>query len=259
MAFDGQAFQPRAIDFLGVEFTNLDRDAALDAIAVRASIGAPFAYVATPNVDHVVGLSNEPARTALYEQAWLTLNDSKVLQRLAKRAKIKLPTTPGADLAQALFETVIDPSEPITIIGADADLIQTLKRRYKLTDVRWHAPPKGVKLKPGAIVDAAAFAAAQQSRFTFLCVGAPQQEMIAYAIKQRGDAIGVGLCVGASIEFLAGRKSRAPKWLRAVGFEWAFRLASEPSRMWRRYLVDGPKVFALFSEWRAAMAAASAA
>ena len=39
----------------------------------------------TPNVDHVVGLSNEPARRALYEQAWLTLNDSAVLQRLAKK------------------------------------------------------------------------------------------------------------------------------------------------------------------------------
>jgi exopolysaccharide biosynthesis WecB/TagA/CpsF family protein len=113
----------------------------------------------------------------------------------------------------------------------------------------------GLKQKPGAIVRAAAFAAAQSSRFTFICVGAPQQEMIAYAIAQRGDASGVGLCVGAGLDFLSGQTKRAPVWMRTVGLEWLHRLANEPARLWKRYLVTGPKVFALFAAWRASMAA----
>ena len=254
MAFDG-APTTNSVNFLDVEFSGLDLDAALDRVAVRGSLNLPFAYVATPNVDHVVNLSRDPGRRPLYDAAWLTLNDSRVLRSLAARVGVDLPTATGADLAERLLERAIDRHEPITVIGGDAQAIAELKRRYGLTDVRWHNPPMGLKKNPGAIVAAAEFAAAQGARFTFICVGAPQQELIAYAMRQRGDATGVGLCVGAALDFLSGRAERAPMWMRDLGVEWLHRLVSEPGRMWRRYLVDGPRVFSLFSEWRASMAA----
>lgn len=259
MAFDGGVSEAGVVNFLDVDFTPLDLDTALDAVAARASINAPFAYVTTPNVDHVVALDREPARRALYDAAWLKLNDSRILEALAGRAGLYLPTATGADLAELLFDKVIDRREAITIIGGDSEMIEELTRRYRLTDVRWHQAPMGLKHKPQAIVEAAAFAAAQRSRFTFICVGAPQQEMIAYAIRQRGDATGVGLCVGAALDFLSGRVSRAPLWMRQAGLEWLHRLISEPTRLWQRYLVTGPRVFSMFASWRAEMAAASAA
>jgi N-acetylglucosaminyldiphosphoundecaprenol N-acetyl-beta-D-mannosaminyltransferase len=52
--------------------------------------------------------------------------------------------------------------------------------------------------------------------------------------------------VGAAFDFLAGRKAQAPAYLQRAGLEWAFRLACEPGRLWRRYLVHNPR-FA----WRA--------
>src|SRR5688572_5374130 len=162
MAFDGIAPQARTItNFLNVDFDALDLDTAIDRIAARASLGAPFGYVATPNVDHVVGLAREPARAALYQNAWLTLNDSRVLEALAKNAGVTLPVATGADIAERLFDTIIDRREPITIIGGDAAMIEELTLRYRLTDVRWHAAPMNLKKKPQAIVAAAAFAAAQ--------------------------------------------------------------------------------------------------
>ncbi len=255
MVTAGGARNERGGEFLGFQFSGLDLDGALDAVTARASLGAAFQYVVTPNVDHVVKLSAEPARRPLYDAAWLTLNDSKILHKLAKRAARELPVATGSDLTQRLFDEVIDRREPITIIGGDEEAIDALKRRYALTDVRWHRAPLGLKQKPAAIVRAAAFAAAQPSRFTFICVGAPQQEMVAYAIAQRGDATGVGLCVGAALEFVSGQTQRAPLWMRRAGLEWLHRLGSEPARMWRRYLVDGPKVFSLFAAWRASMAA----
>lgn len=254
MAFDGAPRALARINFLGFDFSGLDLAAALDAVAARASLGAAFTYVVTPNVDHVVGLASEPGRAALYQHAWMTLNDSTILKRLGARAGLALPVATGADLAEALFDDVIDRREPITVIGGDKEMIEALKRRYTLTDVRWHRAPMGLKQKPDAIVRAAAFAAAQPSRFTFICVGAPQQELIAYAISQRGDARGVGLCVGAALEFLSGRTQRAPLWMRSCGLEWLHRLMSEPGRLWKRYLVTGPKVFSLFAAWRASMA-----
>lgn len=255
MPFDGIA-RASSVNFLDLQFSTLDLDGAVDAVAARASIpGARFAYVATPNVDHVVGLASEPARRPLYDNAWLLLNDSRVLSRLAKHAKIDLPAAPGSDLTMRLFDEVIDRREPVTIIGGDEATIAELKRRNYLTDVRWHRAPMGLKQKPAAIVRAAAFAAAQPSRFTFICVGAPQQEMIAYAISQHAEARGVGVCVGASLDFITGRKQRAPRWMQSAGLEWLHRLLSEPSRLWKRYLVDGPRVFSLFAAWRASIAA----
>lgn len=259
MAFDGIARSTSTVNFLDVQFSRVDLETAVDAVSARASLDLPFGYVATPNVDHIVGLSKEPGRRALYQHAWLTLNDSRILQRLAKSADIDLPVATGADLAERLLDTVIDRREPITIIGGEKEDVDALKHRFGLTDVRWHQPPMRLREKPGAIVRAAAFAAAQPSRFTFICVGAPQQEMIAYAIAQHGQARGVGLCVGAALEFLSGRTQRAPLWMRGMGLEWLHRLCSEPQRLWKRYLVTGPKVFSLFAEWRAAMASASAA
>lgn len=255
MAFDAGVRAADKVNFLNIEFNGLDLDRALDAVSARASLDMPFTYVATPNVDHVVGLAKEPGRRALYDNAWMLLNDSRILRALAKKAGIDLPVATGADLTERLFDFVIDKNEPVTIIGGERDNVEALKRIYGLRDVRWHEPPMGLKQKPGAIVRAAAFAAAQPSRFTLICVGAPQQEMIAYAIAQRGDARGVGLCVGAALDFLTGNVQRAPHWMRAAGLEWLHRLASEPGRLWRRYLVTGPQVFSLFAAWRASMAA----
>ncbi|MDZ4689796.1 WecB/TagA/CpsF family glycosyltransferase [Terricaulis sp.] len=255
MAFDGIAQTSRSVEFLDLQFSGLDIDAAVDAVAVRASLNLPFAYVATPNVDHIVGLANEPARRALYDRAWLLLNDSRILEKLAKRVDRALPVATGADLAESLLDSVIDRHEPVTIIGGDRDQIEALKDRYRLTDVRWHKAPMGLRNKPEAIVAAAGFAAQQPSRFTFICVGAPQQELIAYALSQHPDARGVGLCVGAALDFLSGRTKRAPAWMRRAGLEWLHRLVSEPARMWKRYLVTGPKVFSLFAAWRASIAA----
>jgi N-acetylglucosaminyldiphosphoundecaprenol N-acetyl-beta-D-mannosaminyltransferase len=259
MAFDAMPGAAGVVNFLGLDFNQIDREGALDLIAARATLNAHFAYVATPNVDHIVKLSREPARRELYDAAWLTLNDSRILETLGKRAGIVLPNAPGADLAAMLFDRVIEKEEPVTIIGGDRLAIAALRKHYGLADIRWHNAPAGLVSNPQAIVEAAAFAAAQGSRFTFICVGAPQQEMIAYAISQIEGATGVGLCVGAALDFLSGKTQRAPKLMRVLGLEWLHRLASEPQRLWKRYLVDGPRIFLLFAEWRASMAAASAA
>ena len=68
-------------------------------------------------------------------------------------------------------------------------------------------------------------------------LGALKQELWVSKYRER-IAAPVALCVGATIDFLAGEKARAPVWMRRVGLEWAHRLASEPRRLARRYLRD---------------------
>jgi N-acetylglucosaminyldiphosphoundecaprenol N-acetyl-beta-D-mannosaminyltransferase len=55
--------------------------------------------------------------------------------------------------------------------------------------------------------------------------------------------------IGAVFDFYAGTLSRAPAWIRRLGFEWLYRLAKEPRRLWRRYLVSSPR-FVVLVIWR---------
>lgn len=243
----------RHVWFLNTAFDRIGFDTALERIAMRAP-DAPFAFVVTPNVDHLVRMRHDRALAPLYAQAWLTVCDSRVLELLAALSGEDVDVTPGSDLTEALFETAIDRDEPVVVVGGSQAVIDGVRARYGLTDVRWHEPPMGLRHKPGAIADCAAFIAANPARFIFLCVGSPQQEMIAEACLERGDCTGVGLCVGASLDFLSGQARRAPRWVQRLRLEWLHRLSEEPARMWRRYLAEGPKVLILWWEWRKARA-----
>jgi exopolysaccharide biosynthesis WecB/TagA/CpsF family protein len=107
----------------------------------------------------------------------------------------------------------------------------------------------GLRHNVPAQLAAAQFAAAEKARLTILAVGSPQQELLARLIALQADATGIGLCVGAALDFITGTERRAPLAFQKLGLEWFFRLASDPRRLWRRYLVEGPKIFALW--WRA--------
>jgi len=213
----------------------------------------PFRFVVTPNVDHLVRMQKEPGWIRmLYADAWLTVCDSRVLELIGSLSGEKIDVTPGSDLTQQLFENAIDPNEPVVVIGASAQVIDAVTERYGLTDVRWYEPPMGLRKNLKAVQQCADFVASNPARFTFFCLGSPQQEMVAKACLRRGDCEGVGLCVGASLDFLAGKVERAPKWMQRARVEWLHRLLSEPKRMWKRYLVTGPKIAFVWWEWRKA-------
>jgi N-acetylglucosaminyldiphosphoundecaprenol N-acetyl-beta-D-mannosaminyltransferase len=68
-------------------------------------------------------------------------------------------------------------------------------------------------------------------------LGSPKQDLWMYEHRQRINAP-VMIGVGAAFDFLAGTKPQAPRWMRGAGFEWFFRLITEPKRLWRRYLIN---------------------
>ena len=117
--------------------------------------------------------------------------------------------------------------------------------RWGLRQVAHHNPPMGFERDPGAMEQAIRFIEDNPARFTFLAVGSPRQCMVAHAVTLRGRARGTGLCIGASLLFLSGHERRAPRPVQRAGLEWAWRLAQDPRRLARRYLVDSPVVLRL--------------
>ncbi len=210
-----------------------------------------FSYIVTPNVDHLVRLDGErEVFSPLYQAASLRVCDSRILQVLAKKSGFDLPLCPGSDLTEHLFDNIISQDEIVNIIGGDDELVKQLVRRYGLNRINHHQPPMGLRNKPNAVQEAAEFIAKKPARFTFICVGSPQQEMIAKAALDIENCKGFGLCVGASLDFLTGRAKRAPKFMQNLRLEWLYRLLSEPKRMWRRYLIESPKIFFIWRRWQ---------
>jgi N-acetylglucosaminyldiphosphoundecaprenol N-acetyl-beta-D-mannosaminyltransferase len=77
----------------------------------------------------------------------------------------------------------------------------------------------------------------------FVGLGSPKQDFWMHTHKGRINAVMLG--VGAAFDFLAGTKPQAPRWMQRSGLEWLFRLASEPKRLWRRYLKNNPRFVVL--------------
>lgn len=76
-------------------------------------------------------------------------------------------------------------------------------------------------------------------------VGAPKQEIWITQHRSRLPNIAIFLAVGAAIDFEAGNKPRSPEWMSQYGVEWLHRLASEPGRLWKRYLLEDMPFFGL--------------
>ena len=243
---------PVQTDFLGIAFDPYDMATTEAWLADRAP-AAPFAFVITPNVDHVVKLDAAPAEAeirAAYQAAALRLCDSRIVAKLARARGIDLPVVPGSDLTAHLVQRIARSGDRLCLIGGDAAMLADLRALRPDLDIVQHVPPMGMLKKPEAMAAAVAFVRDAQARFTLLAVAMPQQEILALRVAQAGGAVGIGLCIGASLDFLTGRKARAPLWMRKASLEWLHRLLSEPQRLWRRYLIEGPRIFLLTLRWR---------
>ena len=240
------------IPFVGVDFDPLTMDEVLARLAAITA-GSPYGYVVTPNVDHVVRLDDPEESTELrplYEGAALSVCDSRIISHLARIRGLRLPVVPGSDLTLRLFQEVIQAGDRIAIVGGDSGMVAHLRSLYPGVEIIHIEPPMGLRRNSAARLEAARFIADTNARFTFIAVGSPQQELIAGAVRSLPQATGVALCIGASLDFITGRQRRAPKLLQNLSLEWMHRLASDPRRMWRRYLIEGPRIFLLAARHR---------
>lgn len=248
--------QPKRSRFLDIGFDVVSLEAVIQQM--RGVTGASkYSYVVTPNVDHIVRLhdgrthdQDHRAVSAAYGAAKLCVCDSRIVARLAKIFGIMLPVVPGSDLTARIFAEVIVAGDVVMIVGGDDALIDVLRKRHPEVHFRHHVPPMGLRRNAAAMDVAVDHVVDAAARFTFLAVGSPQQELLAHRIALRPEAKGCALCIGASIAFIAGRETRAPKGMQKLGLEWSWRLAQDPARLWRRYLVEGPRIFLIAWRWR---------
>jgi N-acetylglucosaminyldiphosphoundecaprenol N-acetyl-beta-D-mannosaminyltransferase len=238
--------------FLGVQLARIDMQGAARLIEARSS-GAPFAYVVTPNAQHFVLLDKGEDKLfcAAYARAWLRLCDSRVVRALAWLLfGEKLPLAAGSDLTAYLFEHIIRPDDPITVIGGNEELAARLKMRFGLINLHLYDPPMGFIKMPDAVERSIEFVHEHPARYVFLAVGAPSSEILAEQIAARPGTIGTGLCIGSSLRFLVGLAKRAPLFYRRVGLEWLYRLMMNPTGHAHRVFVQSFPLLVLMARTR---------
>jgi N-acetylglucosaminyldiphosphoundecaprenol N-acetyl-beta-D-mannosaminyltransferase len=240
----------------------------IDAIDMREAVEQIFAWVATgekscrfvvtPNVDHAVLYQHHAGLREAYSHAALILADGAPVVAAARLLGRPLPgRVAGSDLAPALFAAAANHDGiRVFLLGAGPGVAERAARNIA---ARWpavqvvgtYSPPIGFERSHAENEAILSQVAAVRPDVLMVGLGAPKQELWVDAHRARIDA-GVALCIGATVDFLAGEKRRAPRWMRRMGLEWLHRVASEPRRLLYRYVRDAwvfPRL--VWRQWRA--------
>jgi N-acetylglucosaminyldiphosphoundecaprenol N-acetyl-beta-D-mannosaminyltransferase len=192
-----------------------------------------------------------------YEDADVVLADGMPVVLASRLLGRPLPErVTGADLTVALF----DASEyrgplRVFLLGAGPGVAEQAAAKIH---ARWpnvqvtgtYSPPMGFEKDSAENEKILALIAAASPDVLVVGLGAPKQELWVHAHQHRIEAA-VALCVGATIDFLAEHKSRAPLWMQKSGLEWLHRVATEPRRLIKRYAKDAWRFPQLvYREWR---------
>lgn len=216
-------------------------------------------YVVTPNVDHIVNLDSNQKFKEAYLGASLIVADGKPVVLASRLLGKPLPeVVPGSDLVPAIFDYFqhqVNQSLRIYLLGAMPGVAEKAANNIhqqwpNVKVVGLYSPDFGFEKDEKMSLNICQKVAESRADLVVFGVGAPKQELWSkqYAHQLNTKVI---LCVGATIDFLAGEKPRAPVWVRKIGMEWMHRLLSEPKRLAKRYFIDA-LIFPLLvlKEWK---------
>jgi N-acetylglucosaminyldiphosphoundecaprenol N-acetyl-beta-D-mannosaminyltransferase len=246
----GEGFPPvPSADVLGIRVDATSYEDAAGRIVEWAREGRS-ASVCAAAVNNLMEAHDHPPFRLVMRRADLVAPDGMplvwALRLLGVRSASRVA---GTDLVPRVLRLAAATGTPVGFFGSTSEV---------LTDLRSWAET----LFPGLVVSFAydpPFRAWSQeeeervlrevteseTRILFVGLGCPKQEIWMDRVRGRVPAVMVG--VGAAFDFLSGRKRRAPVLFQRVGLEWMFRLASEPQRLWRRYVLNNPRFVVLFA------------
>lgn len=242
------------LDILALGF----EQAAADLETRAASAARPACVVVTPNVDHLTRLDRAtPEFRAMYASADAIFADGMPLVWASRHfSDTPLPgRVTGSDLFVTLARRAGERGLPIFVLGGrpgdEAALSAALAARFPGLKAEVFSPSMQFDPDGAEGHEALRRIAVSRPAIVFVCLGMPKQERWAIGHRQAIDASLV-MCVGAALEFALGQKRRAPAWMQQMGFEWLWRLLSEPRRLWRRYLVQSLRFARLLRRERVA-------
>jgi N-acetylglucosaminyldiphosphoundecaprenol N-acetyl-beta-D-mannosaminyltransferase len=237
---------------VGARIDELEPSKLIERIMAKAREGRP-AYCCVTNVHQCMLVRDDPTFAAVADGADLIVTDSRILHYfLMRRYKLpKLPTLRGAELMMELCQQSAAEGLPVGLIGGrDDSVLRTLSEKLLSScpglDIAYSFSPPFRTMTAEETEAMTEGLRASGAKLIFVGLGCPKQERWMAEHSRKLDAMLIG--VGAAFDFNSGAVRKSPAWIHAAGLEWAYRLLSEPRRLWRRYLTTGPKfLFAILT------------
>lgn len=239
-----------------IDRVSLDDAAAwvLHAVRTRA-LGRPL-LIMGPNAQLVTLAARQPQFAEALRCADLSVPDGISVVLAARLLGQPVPErVPGGELMERLCLESTQHGLSVFFLGGLPGAAEGAARRFASQSPGFrlsgtYCPPAGFEKDP--------FECARirrritEAKPDLLCVafGAPKQELW---MRETCPTlpIGAAISVGAALDTQAGLRKRAPRWTHRIGCEWLYRLAREPRRLWRRYLIGNTHFLSLVArEWR---------
>jgi N-acetylglucosaminyldiphosphoundecaprenol N-acetyl-beta-D-mannosaminyltransferase len=221
---------------------------ACDRIVSWILSGDP-AYVCVASVNNVIEARDDPSFRASMNEADLVTPDGRPLAWALRWLGISSATqVRGTDLTDAVLRRAASEEIPVGFYGSTDRVLTALLEhagdRWPGLKVAYRVSPPFREPTSREDADAIERIGTSGAKILFVGLGCPKQEI--WMARHHEGFTGVMLGVGAAFDFLAGKKKQAPRALQRWGLEWLFRLATEPRRLWKRYLSQNPRFIALF-------------
>lgn len=230
------------IRIAGLDFNRMS-EAEVVRYIIEASQVGKGGWVATPNIDICHQASRDSQGRAILSSATLIVPDGMPLLWAARLRGDRLDErVTGSSLIFTLSRAAARSGRSIYLLGGEPgvpDLAgNNLTHRYSALKVAGaDAPPIGFDKTPKGIASIREKLLLAAPDIVYVGLGYPKQERLIIELASAMPNTWFVAC-GAAIPFAAGALRRAPSWMQRVGLEWAFRLLSEPRRLFRRYIVD---------------------
>lgn len=155
----------------------------------------------------------------------------------------------GPDLTPIVLRKAMENRIPVGFYGSSPAVLESLQKvvenRFPAIQIAYVFSPPFRPLTPEEDEEIVAAINRSGARILFIGLNTPKQDFWMAAHRGRVQAVMLG--VGAAFDFLAGTKSQAPRWMMRIGLEWLYRVATEPRRLWKRYLKHNPRFIVLFA------------
>ena len=241
----------REIEVLGFR---IHRTARADAARLVTTWGrsGESRVVLAANVHMVMEAWDDQGLRDQLQRADLVVADGRPLAWATRALGRSTEHIRGADLTLEVCRQAEEAGLPVGLYGSSPDALEGLRsflsRRYPKLVIAFSVSPPYRALTPDEDEEMTQAVHASGARILFVSLGCPKQER--WMMERRGKLPCVMLGAGAAFDFLAGTVPQAPGWMQRAGLEWIHRLASDPRRLWKRYLKHNPRFVALFAaQW----------
>lgn len=241
----------------GMRIARITLAEAVDKLLAWSAERSPCRYVVTPNVDHAVKFRSHAELRSAYANAALVVADGWPLVTASRLLGDALPErVAGSDLVPQLLASSVAINEfRIFLLGGAPGVAERAAANIRC---RWPhvticgcaSPPRGFEADTALNAQIIDQINRAEPQLLIVALGAPRQEIWLHQYASQLQAR-VAIAAGATIDFLAGAQTRAPRWVQHLRLEWCFRLLTDPKRLAGRYLFDAvvfPQL--LFAEWR---------